>query len=107
MVACADISSNFMDGILRCGIALLGSFGFCCILLALCGSWTSLMASITLLACTTIIGEAQTLCIWSLCEKFVQNDDVDATFVNEEGTRANRSYAKRSQTLEHLFIVRI
>lgn len=63
IVAYANVSNDFINGVFRCGTALIYIFGFGHIYLAPSGLWTTFVVSLALLVCAKIVDRARPLCL--------------------------------------------
>lgn len=84
IVACADMSNDFIYGMFQCEIASFGFFDFGHIQFAMCGSWASLVVFLPLFMCMTIIDEDRLLRVRCSCCTVSRDGVVDSVFVNGE-----------------------
>lgn len=84
IVVCADMPEDLLYWMFHCGVTFPVFFGLDRICLALCRSWASSVVFLTLLTCTTTIGEEGTFCIWCACYTVNQDDVVDVVFVDDK-----------------------
>lgn len=70
--ACTNMLNESIHGIISCNISLFGFFGAEGIWIALCGSWTSLVAFHYLLACATLTGGHWMICVLCSCLRSVE-----------------------------------